>query len=297
MSTNVHIIYHDNLDWLFHNKYSEKIGISIIGFEFIFPNLKNSLKKFIEPSSTLINSEFGQKETTTAPTRDTFSPKYKGIEDNIKNYKNTPTTHINENYFLYDKSNLIKDTFITPLTKKILIYGSISYFNKKKTENKIFKIVPLEEFLKFYVDKDVTWKSLGFKLTNKRGDLPKLKDSKIYNVFLTRIGEKRKRKMAEPIETVIVRTQQNFDITSGLKPMQIEIEHDRVLNIFKKHEKAAYKLFPLEMLFAASIKNDTEQIFVTCRKPNDVKKSLINSKIYGLLGMIDLKKLIIGTKL
>ena len=171
---------------------------------------------------------------------------------------------------MYDKSNFIKDTFITPLNKKILIYGSISYFNKK-TENKIFKIVPLEEFLKFYVDKDVRRNSLGFQLTNKSGDLPKLKDSKIYNVFLTRIGEKRKRKMAEPIETVIVRTQQNFKIASGLKPVQIEIEHDRVLNILKKHKKAAYKLFPLGMSFPASIKNDTEQICVTCREPNDVK--------------------------
>ena len=43
-------------------------------------------------------------------------------------------------------------------------------------------------------------------LTNISGDIPKLKDSKIYNFSLTRIGEKRKRKMAEPIETVITRT-------------------------------------------------------------------------------------------
>ena len=51
------------------------------------------------------------------------------------------------------------------------------------------------------------------------------------------------------------------------------------------------------MLFSASIKNDTKQILTTCRELNDIKKSLINSKIYGLLGIIDLKKLIIGTKL
>ena len=44
------------------------------------------------------------------------------------------------------------------------------------------------------------------------------------------------------------------------------------------------------MLFPASIKNDTGQIFINCRKLNDVKKSLINSKIYRLLGTIDLKK-------
>ena len=31
--------------------------------------------------------------------------------------------------------------------------------------------------------------------------------------------------------------------------------------------------------------------FITCRELNDLKKSLINSKIYGLLGIIDLKKI------
>ena len=52
-----------------------------------------------------------------------------------------------------------------------------------------------------------------------------------------------------------------------------------------------YKLTPLGLLFPASIKNDTEQIFITCRELNDVKKSLINSIIYGLLGITDLKKI------
>ena len=53
--------------------------------------------------------------------------------------------YINENYFFYDKSDLIKETFLTALNKKIRIYGSISYFNKK-TENQIFKIVTPEEY-------------------------------------------------------------------------------------------------------------------------------------------------------
>ena len=94
---------------------------------------------------------------------------------------------------MYDKSNLIKYTFTTALDKKILIYGSVGYFNKK-IENKIFKIVSPKEFLKFYVEKDVTRNSLSFQLTNISGDIQKLKGSKIYNFSLTRIGEKRKSK-------------------------------------------------------------------------------------------------------
>ena len=95
--------------------------------------------------------------------------------------------------------------------------------------------------------------------------------------------------MTEPIETVIVCAQQNFENAGRLKLVQIKIEDDRILDIFKKHKNAAYKLTPLGMLFPASVKNDTKEIFLTYRELNDVKKSLINSKIYGLLGVIDLK--------
>ena len=60
-------------------------------------------------------------------------PEQKVIEDSIKNYKNVSIKNcINESYFLNNKSDLIKETFITALNIKISIYGSISYFNKKK---------------------------------------------------------------------------------------------------------------------------------------------------------------------
>ena len=45
------------------------------------------------------------------------------------------------------------------------------------------------------------------------------------------------------------------------------------------------------MLFPASVQNDTEQIFVTCREFNDVKKSLLNGQIHGNIGIIDLQKI------
>ena len=45
------------------------------------------------------------------------------------------------------------------------------------------------------------------------------------------------------------------------------------------------------ILFPASKKNDTEQVFITCRELNEVKKALTNSKIYGLLGIIEVKKI------
>ena len=157
---------------------------------------------------------------------------------------------------MYDKSELITETFITALNKKISIYGSIGYFNKK-TENEIFKIVTPEEILKLYVNKYRAKNSLSFQLTSVSGKLPKLKDKKIYNLSLIKKGEKRKRQMPETIETVIIHPQQNFEIAGGLNPVQIETEDDRILNILKRYKNVLHRLMLLGPLFPASVKNDT----------------------------------------
>ena len=70
----------------------------------------------LEPSEDLINTESDEEETMTVATTHDFNPKFKGINNSIKNYKNTPVTYyINESYFVHYKSDLIKDTFITAI--------------------------------------------------------------------------------------------------------------------------------------------------------------------------------------
>ena len=81
---------------------------------------------------------------------------------------------------------------------------------------------------------------------------------------MTRIERKRKLPLQELIETIIIRAQQNFEIAGGLNPVQIE--DDRIINALKKHENVIYKLMALPILFPASIKNNTEQVFITCRE-------------------------------
>ena len=39
--------------------------------------------------------------------------------------------------------------------------------------------------------------------------------------------------MKGPIETIIIRVQQNFEIAGGLNPVQREIEDDRIINPLK----------------------------------------------------------------
>ena len=91
---------------------------------------------------------------------------------------------------------------------------------------------------------------------------------------ITRLGEKRKLNMAEPIETIIICAQQKFQVARGLNPVRIETEDDRILNILKRYKNVQYKITPRDLLFPASIKNDTKQILVTGKQINGVKNSI-----------------------
>ena len=121
-----------DIDWPFPDEYFKSIGLTVSRFQFLQPNLPILLKSFFLPSANLINTEPVTEEITTVQTQYSFYPEQESIEEIIKKYKDVPTFYfINESYFLYNKSDLIKETFITTLQKKTN-YGSISYFNKKK---------------------------------------------------------------------------------------------------------------------------------------------------------------------
>ena len=233
------------------------MGFSIRGFEFTFADSKDPIKSLITPSSELMN-KVSETEEGPAASKESFNPQEKPIRVATENYKNKLlVNYINESSFLYDKSDLIKETYIIEVNRKVLIYGSISYFNKK-TENEIFRIVSPETYLKFHVERNVIKNNLTFQLTSVSEPLSKLKDKRIYNFSLTQIDEKRQRQMAKPIETVIIHGQQKFEIENGLNAVEIEINDNKFLNILKKQKNVKYRLTPLGMLFPASVKNDTE---------------------------------------
>ena len=97
--------------------------------------------------------------------------------------------------------------------------------------------------------------------------------------------------MQEPIETIVFRARQNFDVEGRLNPIQFELENDGILNALKKYINVMYRTTPIGLLFPASIKNDTQQILVTCRQLNGVKKAILNGRIYELMAIIDLNKI------
>ena len=62
----------------------------------------------------------------------------------------------------------------------------------------------------------------------------KTNNKKIHDFSITKLGKRRKNMQPEPVETVIVRAQQDFDVIGGLNPIQIQISDDTVLNLLQK---------------------------------------------------------------
>ena len=87
------------------------------------------------------------------------------------------------------------------------------------------------------MQKDTIKNSLDFQLTNINGNLPKIRDGKIYNFSLTTVGRKRKVPMTEPIESVIIREQQKFELYDVLHRIEIDINDYRIINLIKKAQK------------------------------------------------------------
>ena len=94
--------------------------------------------------------------------------------------------------FLYNKSNLKKQIFVTEINKLLSIYGCISYFGKKDT-NETAQIISFNDPLKFFVSNSTVKNSLDFKLTKINGSLPQIRDKKVHNFSFTEIGTKRKK--------------------------------------------------------------------------------------------------------
>ena len=76
-------------------------------------------------------------------------------------------------------------------------------------------------------------------------------------------------------------------MVGGLNPIQVQITDDTALNLLKKYKNVAYKVTALGLLFLASIKNNTNQMFITINNLSGVKKDILNYKIYNILAAID----------
>ena len=113
-----------------------------------------------------------------APILKTLKTELNKISDHIKDLVQkigqiSETRLEQENYFLYDNSNIINKTLYTKLNKNIQTSGLISYFNKN-TEN-YSDLIILKNRLKFVLREDTLRKGLSLQLESIRLEKAKIK--------------------------------------------------------------------------------------------------------------------------
>ena len=119
-------------DWHFPKKYFKSVGYTVDRFKFSFPKAKTSISDILNPTKNLLNIENGLEEASNSFNSELFFPTKENIEDKIAEYNNFPTKDfVNEIYFLYDKSNLIKQTFVTAINKTLFYMVLLAIFQVK----------------------------------------------------------------------------------------------------------------------------------------------------------------------
>ena len=81
-------------------------------------NVTNKIKRILNPLNSLTNVENNTETIQNILSDKIFYPVTKYIKEKIVEYNAIPSNNfINKSYYLYDKNNLIKKTFVTALNK------------------------------------------------------------------------------------------------------------------------------------------------------------------------------------
>ena len=100
-----------------------------------------------------------------------------------------------------------------------------------------------------------------------------------------------KRKMREVIDTLLIKALQSYDKYTILNPLEIDIRSNYLTDKINEYKGFVYEVCIKNILFSSAIKNETQNIFLSCHNLNSAKKALINGKIYSLLGIINLSEI------
>ena len=188
------------------------------------------------------------------------------------------------NLALYDETNIIEETFVQRLNKKIQLYGiaSIPFAHIKKNH-----IVSLSNLLPFRINEDTKKHKITFSLQNLEGKTPiETTDNKIYNLSILTV--EKNNKMPKIEKEITIEALQAFDKYQKLNPIEIQITDG---DIFKeltlyKNSKVKYKFVPNSILFSSSIQQETEVIFLAVNGLNEARDLLLNGKQIKVIGCI-----------
>ena len=106
---------------------------------------------------------------------------------------------------------------------------------------------------------------------------------------LARAGQKRK--MVDIVGTLLIKVLQSYDKYTILNPLEVNLHSHYLNQNINDYKGFVYEVMLKNILFSSSIKNETQNIFITCQNLNSAKKALINGKIYSLLGIVNLKEI------
>ena len=76
-----------------------------------------------------------------------------------------------------------------------------------------------------------------------------------------------------------------------LNPLEIDFRSNYLTDKINQYQGFIYEVCVRNILFSSAIKNETQNIFLTCHSLNSAKKALINGKIYSLLGIVNLAEI------
>ena len=190
---------------------------------------------------------------------------------------------------MYNLENMIKPTFVTELGKDFSINGLISFSGETKKDNKLDLIRPSNN-LKFQLQRDVYKISLNF----EQGQVHEEKSFSIVRdrVFKFAILQSKKNKTIgekRPMTLDIIDTIQILDIQGQnynfLNPVNISVTSDNIIQELTKYRKYRYRIILERLLFSSNFGNGTDVIFVSCEGLSNAKETLINSKLYSVLGV------------
>ena len=99
---------------------------------------------------------------------------------------------LQDTFFIYDRSALVKQSLITELNKFLPIYCSVTNFPKKKEKN---EIVSSQINRNFSSQKQLKKNSLLLQITKVSRKEIQTTENKVHNFHITKIGKKRKQKM------------------------------------------------------------------------------------------------------
>ena len=178
------------------------------------------------------------------------------------------------------------------------LIGGISFFDKVDKTGKMYLIEPIDK-MKFDVKKNKQINYFDFNLSPTRAsETIEYIKKEINNIMiistekLLRLGQKRK--MKEALDTILVKVLQNYNNYTVLNPLEIDLRSNYLSKKIDEYRGFTFEVILRNLLFSSSITNDTQNVFVKFKRIcylNSAKKTLINGKIYDILGIVNLREI------